>query len=209
MLLQLLQKRQKHQFFQQFRVNARHFSKKLNISRDKSSTKEQVCPCFGRFNVLVHEVHRSFDKNRTKIVKIGKLSNLSFSMSSQETFPLENCIYFFSMHTGRHTFSLLTEFNVPIDDVYLENLELKSIKSLKNGKFWDFFVTFRVNLGHFHLKNCDKLFEKAYWTTNSFFVLCYPFQHSNRQNLLKVWEKLLEIFENRNFLGFLSFSVSI
>ena len=49
---------------------------KLNLSRDESSPIQQICPCFRRFNILVHEVCQCFDKNVTKLVKIGNFSKI-------------------------------------------------------------------------------------------------------------------------------------
>ena len=63
-LQKLYQKRQKLQ-------NVRHihgqfeavFFDQLNLSRDGTSPKQQTCLCLRRFNILVHEVYRCFDKN--------------------------------------------------------------------------------------------------------------------------------------------------
>ena len=60
--------------FSTIQVNLRHFSYKLNISCNHSSPLQRVCPRFRRFNTLVLEVSRYFDKNWTKTVKTGNFS---------------------------------------------------------------------------------------------------------------------------------------
>ena len=52
---------------------------------------------------------------------------------------------------------------------------------------FEFFVIFGVNLRHFHLENCNKLFEKTYWTTH--FLLVDPFQRSYPQSPSEIWKK--------------------
>ena len=113
--------------------------------------------------------------------------------------------------TGKHILSIMALFNVPNHKewkkVHNGKKWKKYIKALKMGNFWGFFVKFGVNLRHFHLDNCYKLFRKDYWTPHSFLV--DPLKHSNSPSLSKIWQNMHKIFEKWKCLGFLSFSVQI
>ena len=68
------------------------FFYKLNLSRDESSPKQQICRCSRRFNVLVHEVYLKL----TQLVKIAKLSKFCLLDVNSGKVAFENCIYLFS-----------------------------------------------------------------------------------------------------------------
>ena len=49
------------------------FNLKTAINSSEKPTGQQICAMLGVSNILIHEVCRKFDKNCTKILKIGKL----------------------------------------------------------------------------------------------------------------------------------------
>ena len=70
-------------------------------------------------------------------------------MSILDSFRLKNCIYHFSKHTGQHNLSLLTFFNVPVDEVCqkLEKMQKRIFENWKISGFlkfsvsiWDIFI---------------------------------------------------------------------
>ena len=66
-----------------------------------------------------------------------------------------------------------------------------------------FFVFFGFNLRNFRRENCNKVFEKAYWTTHLFLVV--PFQRSNQQILSKNKKKSRKSFKFETFWDFCHF----
>ena len=94
----------------------------------------------------------------------------------------------------------------PLQHFTLRSLSENCIKTLKSGKFWNFCL-FRCQFATFFIRKTNYLFLKAYWTTN----LCHfeLFQHSSSRSLSKISLKLYKNAENREFFGFLTFSVSI
>ena len=65
------------------------------------------------------------------------------------------------------------------------------------------FVILGVTLRHFHLKNCNKLFGKDYWTTNCFLV--DPLKHSKPRCLSKIWQKCVKTMKNGRLWDFCHF----
>ena len=62
----LHKKRQKLRNFEISGQFEAFFFYELNLSRNESSPKQQVCPRLERLNTLVHEVYRYFDKKWKK-----------------------------------------------------------------------------------------------------------------------------------------------
>ena len=64
---------------------------------------------------------------------------------------------------------------------------------------WKVFFVFCVTLRRFHLDDCNKLFRKAYWTTDS--LLVDPFQRCNPQSRSKMGqEKCIKLLQTGNYL---------
>ena len=72
-------------------------------------------------------------------------------MSNPDNFRLKNCVHLFSKRIGQHIFSLLTLFNVPVDEVCRKfGKKAKNRRKLAN---FGIFINFGVNLRFFHMEN--------------------------------------------------------
>ena len=166
------------------------FIHKLSLSRNKSSPKQQTRPCFRRVTILVHEVYQYLDKKSTKLEKIGKFSkSCFFSTSIPNSFRLKNCVYLFSKLTGQHTLSLLTRFNVPIDEV-CQKVWKKCMKPLKKI-FWDF-CHFRCQFETFSFRKMQRTLRNRLLANQPFpFWLSKSFQFTRFSKIDKKCEKKL------------------
>ena len=113
----LHQKRQKLQFFNNS-CKFEAFSSTNWTYLVTNALKTTNLPMSKAFS---HTIPRSLSIFRQKLNKNSEnrkiIEILSFSMSIPDNFRLKNYIYFFSKHTGQHILSLLTLFNVSIDEV--------------------------------------------------------------------------------------------
>ena len=109
--------------------------------------------------------------------------------------------------TRQHIFSLLTLFNVSIDEVG-RKFGKKCIKLLKIEKFSDF-CHFLCQFETFSIEHCNYLVIKDYWTTHHIFSLLTLKNIPIHEVCRNFNKKLHKNFENWKILGFFLFSVSI
>ena len=112
-------------------------------------------------------------------------------MSIPDSFRLKNCIYLFlSILDDTHILSFLTFFKVPIDEV-CQNINKKCKKKLCQKEKFGFFLIFGVNLRHFHLENCNKLFGNPngqHIFLTLFSVPIYNVRRKFRKKMHKIFE---------------------
>ena len=125
------------------------FFYKWNLSRDESSPIQQVCPCFRRFSVLVHEVYgQQLNKNSEKW-KFQKFSNFSLFRCQIRTVFVWKTAFISFLNVLDNTFFPCWPFSTFQLTKSVGNLG-KMHKTLDNRKIlgflsfsvsiWDFFI---------------------------------------------------------------------
>ena len=118
---------------------------KFNLYRDKSSPIQQIRPCSKRFNILVFEVYKYFNKNRTKI---EKLENFFFDVNSGQ-------FWFQKLHLSSLSIRDNTFFPCRLFSTFhltkCQKIGKKCMKALKIGKLW-VFCHFRCQFETFSFK---------------------------------------------------------
>ena len=115
-----------------FGVNLRHLHRNITFISSLKTTGQPTFSSLTLENLPIYEVCRNFKKTCMKILKLEIFGVfVNFGVNSRH-FHLDTAINFSKKPTVHHNLSLLALSK------FQSILMKKCIKSLKNGKFWDF-----------------------------------------------------------------------